>query len=76
MLFNLSNRAMDFLLKILIRHNVPNVPKSMYFLMKHSKQQRFDTVSLSKGSFFYFSVKKVVHFILHRIEIVNFNYLK
>lgn len=62
LLFNLSNRAMDFLLKLLIRHNVPNVPKSFHYLKKCSKLEKFDTVSLSKGSFVYFSIKENLKF--------------
>nr|XP_047127794.1 uncharacterized protein LOC124808640 [Hydra vulgaris] len=53
---NISHHAMLYLLKLLIKFGVPDVPNSIYLLTKKSQLQNLNIVKLSNGNFFYFSI--------------------
>ena len=54
--FNISHCAMLYLLKLLIKFRVPDVPNSIYLLTKKSQFKNTDITKLGKGNFFQFSI--------------------
>ncbi|XP_065683061.1 uncharacterized protein LOC136095984 [Hydra vulgaris] len=54
--FNISHCAMLYLLKLLIKFSVPDVPNSIYLLTKKSQFKSTDIIKLAKGNFFHFSI--------------------
>ncbi|XP_065674156.1 uncharacterized protein LOC136091097 [Hydra vulgaris] len=55
--FNISHRAMLYLLKLLNKFRVPDVPNSIYLLTKKKSHfKNTDIIKVVKGNFFHFSI--------------------
>ena len=62
LMFQISGRAMDFLLKLLLRHGVENIPPSYYILKKTASLKKYDIMNMRKGKFSYLSVSDNLKF--------------
>ena len=56
LLFHVSGRAMDFLLKLLCRHGVADIPSSFYILKKVAEVKKYQCQEMKKGKFSYISI--------------------
>lgn len=72
-LFNLPRRGMEYLLQLLIRHQV-NVPRSVYLLSKSSSKVQFSDYLIENGQLAYLSIKENLMFCLHK-GILRLNHL-
>lgn len=63
MLFNLGNEVMQFLLNILIKHNVA-VPKSIYLLKQGHKTEMHESWICGNGKVAYYSLSQCLQFLI------------